>query len=154
MKYIDYAITFLEFPDEVSLCINISGCPIHCEACHSKYLWKDEGNVLNEQVIDTLLANNKGVTLIGFMGGDSDPSEINKLAKYSKSKGVKVGWYSGCSELSKEIDLTNFDYVKLGPYIKEKGPLNMKTTNQVMLAVNHDFTKPIVVDITSRFWNI
>ena len=38
MKYIDTKIVFSEVPDEITLAINISGCPIHCADCHSKYL--------------------------------------------------------------------------------------------------------------------
>lgn len=65
---------------------------------------------------------------------------------------LKICWYSGRQDLSKEIDLNNFDYIKLGPYIEEKGPLNSRTTNQVMLQIDHSCGKPIVTDITSHFW--
>ena len=37
-KYIKYVIdevVFREFPDEVTLALNISGCPNHCPGCHS-----------------------------------------------------------------------------------------------------------------------
>jgi anaerobic ribonucleoside-triphosphate reductase activating protein len=43
LKYVDTAVTFAEFPNEVSLCINISGCPCCCDGCHSPYLSKDIG---------------------------------------------------------------------------------------------------------------
>lgn len=33
MKYESTLITFTEIPDEISLCLNISGCPCHCEGC-------------------------------------------------------------------------------------------------------------------------
>lgn len=29
-----------------------------------------------------------------------------------------------------------FDYVKFGPYIEERGPLTSKTTNQIMVEFN------------------
>lgn len=81
---------------------------------------------------------------------------IPKGTKISFSRFVpnklKIGWYSGRQELSKDIDLNNFDYIKLGPYIEEKGPLNSRTTNQVMLQIDHSCGKPIVTDITSHFW--
>lgn len=31
VKYTDIQVTFREIPDEITLCINISGCPNHCE---------------------------------------------------------------------------------------------------------------------------
>ena len=42
--------------------------------------------------------------------------------------------------------------MKLGPYIKDKGPLNSKTTNQIMLRIDNSCGKPITTDITSKFW--
>lgn len=38
LKYVDTAIVFSEIPDEVTLAINISGCPNKCKNCHSQYL--------------------------------------------------------------------------------------------------------------------
>ena len=80
LKYVDTAITFAEFPNEVSLCINISNCPCCCDGCHSPYLSKDIGEVLSLERLQGLIESNKGITLVGFMGGDSDPEEVNKLA--------------------------------------------------------------------------
>ena len=49
VKYVDTLVTFAEFPNEISLCINISGCPNHCPGCHSPYLAQDIGEVLNKE---------------------------------------------------------------------------------------------------------
>ena len=65
---------------------------------------------------------------------------------------LKVAWYSGRQELSKEIELENFNYIKLGPYIKDKGPLNCRTTNQVMLEIDVIQGKVFKKDITAKFW--
>lgn len=46
VKYTDSQVTFREIPDEITLCINISGCPNHCEGCHSSYLAEDIGTKL------------------------------------------------------------------------------------------------------------
>ena len=93
------------------------------------------------------------------MGGDINPNEINFLAKVIKlnKPELKVAWYSGRQELSKDIDLGNFDYIKLGPYIEELGPLNHKTTNQRMyrIVLDHydDGTSGYELeDITHKFW--
>ena len=70
---------------------------------------------------------------------------------------LKIGWYSGRRELSPDIKLRNFDYVKLGPYVETKGPLNKPTTNQRMYQVVKEKMegKPTTYklnDITSKFW--
>ena len=131
LKYVDTLVTFSEVPDEISLCINISNCQCHCKNCHSPYLAEDIGEELNSRSLKELINNNKGITCISFMGGDSNPSDIDALAQWVKiNYPLKVTWYSGKQELGKEINLKNFDYIKLGPYIEELGPLNSKTTNQ------------------------
>ena len=151
MKYLNYAITFREFPDEISLCINITECPHRCKGCHSPELWEDVGEELTTDILNKLINVNKGITLVGFMGGDSNPVIINYLAAYVvlNHPGLKVGWYSGNKEISEEIDTDWFDYIKLGPYIAEKGPLNNPNTNQKM----YHYTGTEVKDITYKFWN-
>ena len=42
-RYINTDIVFQEFPDEVTLAINISECPCRCPGCHSQFLWADRG---------------------------------------------------------------------------------------------------------------
>jgi anaerobic ribonucleoside-triphosphate reductase activating protein len=161
LKYVDTKVVFQEIPDEITLAINISNCPCHCKGCHSSYLAEDIGTPLDEDSLVELLLNNKGITCIAFMGGDSDPEYINWLASIMRDMNdsepgnwadVKIAWYSGRQELSPDIDLRNFDYIKLGPYIEEKGPLSSRTTNQVMLQIDNSCGRSIVKDITSRFW--
>lgn len=138
LKYVDTLVTFSEIPDEISLCINISNCHCHCKNCHSSYLSKDIGEELNNNSLKELIDKNKGITCISFMGGDSEPSAINALAKWIKHNyPIKVAWYSGRQELSKDINLKWFDFIKLGPYIEELGPLNSKTTNQKFYKVDN-----------------
>ena len=157
LKYVNTMVTFSEVPDEVSLCIEISNCPCHCINCHSPYLAEDIGEELNSHSLKELIDNNKGITCISFMGGDSNPSDIDALAQWVKIYyPLKVAWYSGRQELAKEINLKWFDFLKLGPYIEELGPLNSKTTNQRMYKVvyNHydDGTSGYELeDITYKF---
>ena len=149
LKYVDTKVTFAEVPNEISLCINISNCPCACKGCHSSYLAEDIGNKLNSDSIKELISNNKGITCICFMGGDSNPLEIDALAQWVKiNYPLKVAWYSGRQELSKDINLQWFEYIKLGPYIEELGPLNSKTTNQRFYKIE----KNKLVDITNLFW--
>ena len=99
LKYVYAAVTFSEFPDEISLCINISNCPCHCPKCHSSYLAEDIGTYLDKKILYNIIDKNNGITCVGFMGGDSEPEYINCLAKYIKEAyNLKVGWYSGRQE--------------------------------------------------------
>lgn len=154
MKYVDTKVVFAEVPDEITLAINISNCPCNCENCHSPYLAKDIGERLDFNSLNKIINDNIGVTCISFMGGDANPSDVNNLAEFIRAKypELKIAWYSGRQELSKDINLKNFDYVKLGPYIKDKGPINCKTTNQVLLEVEVVQGKVFTKDITAKFW--
>lgn len=139
LKYVDTLVSFSEVPDEITLCINISNCPCHCIGCHSSYLAEDIGEKLTLDKIYKLIENNEGITCICFMGGDSSPKEIDMFARCIKDLyDIKVAWYSGRQELNKDILLENFDFIKLGPYIEELGPLNSKTTNQKMYKIVHN----------------
>ena len=156
LKYVDTKVVFQEVPDEISLAINISNCPCKCKNCHSSYLAEDIGEVLDETNLVILLEENRGITCVCLMGGDSDPSKINSIAKYIKEVTIcKVAWYSGRQELSKDIDLRWFDYIKLGPYIEELGPLTSPTTNQrfykVHIESSGDNYWESLEDITYKF---
>ena len=149
LKYLNTQVTFSEVPDEITLCINITGCKIGCKNCHSSYLAEDVGEELNSLSLKELISNNKGITCISFMGGDSSPSKIDALAQWVKiNYPIKTAWYSGRQELSKDINLNNFNFIKLGPYIEDLGPLNSKTTNQRFYKVEEGK----LVDITNLFW--
>ena len=149
LKYLNTQVTFSEVPDEITLCINITGCKIGCKNCHSSYLAEDIGNKLNSDSIKELISNNKGITCICFMGGDSNPLEVDALAQWVKiNYPIKTAWYSGRQELSKGINLNNFNFIKLGPYIEDLGPLNSKTTNQKFYKIEEGK----LIDITNLFW--
>lgn len=146
-------VTFSEFPDEISLCINISNCPCCCKGCHSPYLSEDVGILLTMRRLKKLIDNNIGITCVGFMGGDLEPYYIDTLAQMIKeSTDLKVGWYSGRQELDKSINPKWFDYIKLGPYIEEKGPLDNPNTNQKMYKVEHNNGSDMLINITNKFW--
>ena len=85
------------------------------------------------------------------MGGDSEPSRINSLARYIKKNhhDLHVGWYSGRTRISSQIENRHFDYIKIGPYLKHLGGLKEKTTNQRLYKIGNDFE---LKDITNAFW--
>lgn len=158
LKYVTTLITFSEVPGEVSLCIEISNCPIRCPACHSKYLWKNMGAPLNKESLIELLKKNDGITCVCFLGGDQAIASINWLAKCVKefNPDLKVAWYSGQTKLDREIDLQYFDYIKIGPYIEDLGPINNPNTNQRMYSYSPYFSDFTIDkgwrDITYKFW--
>lgn len=152
LKYVDTQVTFAEVPDEITLCINISNCPCHCKGCHSEYLAQDIGEPLTEEALSELIESNKGITCVAFMGGDAEPWEVHHFAMFMRVKypKLKVAWYSGRDTLLSNIRLNimDFDYIKLGSYKEEFGPLNSKNTNQRMYRVMNGG----LVDLTYKFW--
>lgn len=149
LKYVDTKVVFAEVPDEVTLAINISNCPCHCDGCHSEYLADDIGRTLNWDNLNAIIHINRGITCVAFMGGDIAPSEISHLASKVKQMGLKTAWYSGRQELPPNFKIADFDYIKIGPYIKELGPLNKRTTNQRFYKIEQG---NVMTDITSAFW--
>ncbi len=135
-----YDVVFQEVPGETTLALNLSDCPHCCEGCHSPHLQQAVGEPLDSVLLEGLLVRyGDAVTCVGFMGGDGDLAEVNRQAAIVKrwgadldaaSRPLKTAWYSGYSELPPEIELKNFDYIKLGPYIEGLGPLGSPTTNQ------------------------
>jgi anaerobic ribonucleoside-triphosphate reductase activating protein len=152
LKYVNTGIVFQEIPDEVTFAINISNCPCRCPGCHSSYLWGDVGQPLTSRTLDTLLKDKKDdITCVAFMGGDAEAETVNELARFVHASypRFRVAWYSGRVRIAREVCKTDFDYIKVGPYIAHLGPLNKRTTNQRLYKQqrNRQFE-----DITSRFW--
>ena len=153
LKYVNTSIVFQEIPDEVTLAINISNCPCHCPGCHSNFLWEDIGMPLTPTALeDFVLEYGKNITCICFMGGDADPEYISELAHYLHIHypDLKIGWYSGRIRIPQVVNMSLFDYIKLGPYIQHLGSLKERTTNQRLYKKDG---RDLFVDITFRFWN-
>lgn len=153
LKYHSSYIGFREIPDEISLCINISNCPNNCKGCHSPWLLENIGTYLSEIELRNLISNNKGITCVCFMGGDAEPWEINSLVRIVSSLGLKSAWYSGKQDFYEHTEFKYFDYIKIGPYIPEKGPLDSPNTNQKIFKFIHKGNINIIQDITNKFWN-
>ena len=154
LKYVDTLVSFQEVPDEISLCINISNCPNNCHGCHSAYLKEDIGTPLTLLEVSELINKNKGISCVAFLGGDSEPDHINSLAIWVRADfpNLKIAWYSGKSYIPTSIQMANFNYIKVGPYKEECGPLTSKTTNQIMLKIEQVEGRSLITDITSKFW--
>jgi anaerobic ribonucleoside-triphosphate reductase activating protein len=139
LKYANYYIGYQEVPNEVTLCINISGCPHHCEGCHSQYLWEYEGNYISDD-IDALQDKYKGmITCICFMGGDQNLEELTELLLKSKYLyKLKTCVYSGTDNIQIFNDILLYlDYLKIGRFNINLGGLDKQTTNQKFYKVNN-----------------
>ena len=118
----------------MTLAINLSNCPHHCEGCHSPHLRENTGEVLDNDTLTGLLEKyGNAITCVCFMGGDASPRNVEQCSVFLReqtSGRVKTGWYSGKNSFPEECSLQSFDYVKLGAYIENLGGLDSKTTNQ------------------------
>lgn len=140
MKYLNSAVVFKEIPNEISLAINITQCPHHCKGCHSPELREDIGYDLTIDVIRELVEKNNGITCLLFMGGDGDMDRLFELNEEFRKEfpNLKSAWYTGYDYhnfvfFNMMYRLKEFDYIKIGPYIEELGPINKETSNQIML---------------------
>ena len=141
LKCYSYDIVCQEIPDEISLAVNISGCPNRCPGCHSPWLWEDEGKEMTEELLSSLLERySSAITCLCFMGGDASPSEIQKMSEWIKSQypGLKTAWYSGRGSVPDGFDVRCLDYIKLGPYIEALGGLKSPETNQRLYRILND----------------
>lgn len=162
IKYVQTQVVFAEIPDEITLAVNISNCQNRCLGCHSPYLRQDIGEELTENVVDELIEKNGGITCFCFMGEGNDAESLKNLILYIKEKypNLKIGLYSGRENVDEDFYWEYLDYLKIGPYVKEWGPLNCSATNQRLYgAVNinkaikvHGKWRSHWADITNKFW--
>lgn len=129
LRYIGTQVVFTEVPNEISLAIDITGCPHHCKGCHSPWLWSYKGKELNGKELVDLIEANKGITTVLFMGGDQNLDSLKGLFSIVRANNLKVAWYTGNERVSKSL-YQYLDYLKIGPYVKNLGGLDKKTTNQ------------------------
>lgn len=129
IKFERTLVTFTEVPDEISLCINCTCCPLHCKGCFEPWLQNDDGEILTEEELYRLIKTNQYITCVCFMGGINDYNTLAKLMMFVKNLNLKVAIYSGHNHIEPIIE-PYVDYYKIGPYQPECGPLNLTTTNQ------------------------
>lgn len=146
LKYLTYSIVLQEVPDEISLALEITGCPHQCPNCHSPYLRKHVGIELTEDKIKQLIDSNPDVSCICLMGGDSEHSDIVRIAKIVHNHNKRIALYSGDDEIDDSL-VPYLDYYKIGSYQEDLGPLNSKTTNQIFYKI----IEGNLIDITHRF---
>ena len=141
LKCYNYDIVCQEVPDEITLAVNISCCPNRCKGCHSPWLLEDKGETMTEEMLESLIGKyESAITCFCFMGGDIEPSEVQRLAMWIKQlyPDLKTAWYSGKSKLPEGFDIMCMDFIKLGPFIESLGGLKSPDTNQKMYRVMPD----------------
>lgn len=149
LKYKGYSIVFQEIPNEVSLAINISGCPYKCKDCHSKYLWEYDGEYIYKDLQQLIETHLYFITCVCFMGGDQNKKELKELCKIVKKYNLKTCLYTGNNNIDSLYDILDFlDYIKIGEYIDKLGGLSSKQTNQRMYTIENGMIKK---DITFMF---
>jgi anaerobic ribonucleoside-triphosphate reductase activating protein len=111
---------------------------------------EDAGRILDENSLAELLDKYRNaITCVCFMGGDAAPQDVERLAAFlQQNYALKTGWYSGKSRVPDNCAIRNFNYIKLGPYIKHLGGLNSSTTNQRFYRVENEN----MIDITSHWY--
>lgn len=167
LKYTDCEVVFSEIPDEITLAINISNCQNNCIGCHSPYLKQNIGKELTTNELDNLIKKNDGISCVCFMGEGKDELALQNLISFTKQNypELKIGLYSGREEVVEDFYWQTLDYLKIGPYMAEFGPLNEETTNQRLYGRNENFVTCVYSpltgetrhregwkDITSKFW--
>lgn len=138
-------IVLEEIPDRVTLAVEISNCRGNCLGCHSTFLKKDIGSELDPAAVDRIVSGNFGANCFLFLGEGADREALMGIASYVRSAypQLELALYSGRESVEDDIREL-FDFVKTGPYIPERGPLNERTTNQRLYYHGED--------ITSKFW--
>ncbi|MDR2423874.1 MAG: anaerobic ribonucleoside-triphosphate reductase activating protein [Prevotellaceae bacterium] len=139
LRIANYDIVFREIPREVTLALNISGCPCRCPGCHSPHLQNDVGETLTDDLLNSLMHTyGNAVTCVCFMGGDKAPEEILRLAQLIRRQPthLKTAWYSGRDNLPSANFIEHFDYIKLGRYIEQLGGLDAPNTNQKLYRIS------------------
>ena len=138
LKCYSYDIVCQEIPDEITLAVNISCCPNRCPGCHSPWLWEDAGEPMTEDFLSCLIGKySAAITCFCFMGGDAEPSEIERLAFWIRRQypHIRTAWYSGSENIAEGFDLSSLDYIKTGPFRQELGGLKSPTTNQALYRI-------------------
>ena len=155
IKYKNYMVVFEEIPDKVTLAVNITNCQNRCVGCHSPELRQNIGNELTTNEIDKMIKENDGINCFLFMGEGNDQETLIKLMEYIKRTYplLDLALYSGRETVESEL-LCYLDFIKVGPFIPEYGPLNKKTTNQKLFQISHELNRIdyFITDITSKFW--
>lgn len=143
------SIVFQEVPDEISLAFSISGCPYRCPDCHSKYLWNNQGELLEKTFYAAFHKYEEYITCVCFMEGSQNFDELKNYCEYARKHNKKVCLYTGraLDEDNEQFAYEYLDYLKVGRYLSEYGGLKSPSTNQRFYVVHNQS----LIDETYKF---
>lgn len=147
IKYITSQVTFEELPTEVTLSLSISNCQNRCLGCHSPELRGNIGIELTDAELKRLINKNSGVNCVLLLGEGNDKGRLVELAGLIRSIGLKAALYSGRDKVEEDL-FQVFDYIKVGRWDERFGPLNSRTTNQILYKIENNQR----INITEKFW--
>ena len=136
MRYSGLQIVFQEIPNEISLAIHFTGCPLKFKGCHSNDLWNPaRGFDLDALKFDQIVTQySKYISCVVFMGGEWQLASLIEMIQVAKKHNKKVALYTGLQfDEIPQVLINNLDYLKYGPYIHERGGLSSETTNQRLI---------------------
>ena len=153
----DNQITTQDVPDELTLAISMSGCPLHCKGCHSSFTWDEKfGEPFTDEKLESLIKRNKYISCVLFYGGEWQLERLLELIDIVKQHNLKVCLYTGL--MLEEVKQTKakllevLDYIKVGRWIEKLGGLNKKTTNQRLYKIDIKNNKSELTDINNKFY--
>ena len=141
LRCYSYDIVCQEIPDEISLAVNISGCPNRCPGCHSPWLWEDKGEFLTDELLHKLKEQySAAITCFCIMGGDGDVQEVERVSRLIRAEfpQIRTAWYSGLESIPEGFDTSILDYLTIGPYKEALGGLKSPDTNQRLYRIAED----------------
>lgn len=147
IKYITSQVTFEELPTEVTLSLSISNCQNRCLGCHSSELRGNIGIELTDAELKRLINKNSGVNCVLLLGEGNDKDRLVELAGLIRNIGLKAALYSGRDKVEEDL-FQVFDYIKVGRWDERFGPLNSRTTNQILYKIENNQR----INITEKFW--
>ena len=75
LRLASFDVVFQEIPGEVTLALNLSGCPNRCAGCHSPHLWEEVGEPLDDNLLNSLLSG----PYVAHLGGLDSASTNQRL---------------------------------------------------------------------------
>ena len=132
LRFIAEQVVWQEVPGEVSLAFTVSGCPLRCPGCHSSDSWDaQQGLPLTVEYLQQRISQYRGlISCVLFFGGEWRPGVLLPLLQLVRAAGLHSCLYTGLETIPNELQ-AQLTFLKTGPWIRELGGLNSRSTNQV-----------------------
>lgn len=136
-------VVLQEVPDEISLALSISGCPLNCKGCHSSETFDPKfGEELSLSKLAQMIDHQKYITCVLFYGGEWLIEELEVFIDYVKSRNLKVCLFTGRNLEYFSVEfLSKLDFIKVGRYKENLGGLKSEQTNQKFIKLPQNLSK-------------